>query len=55
MEQAHFYLLPQGIMLKLDSIILQNGLIVAMITVKGAGKILLKYCYFATVMRNCFR
>lgn len=55
MEQAHFYLLPQGIMLKLDSIILQNELVVAMITVKVEGKILLNCCYFATVMRNCFR
>lgn len=55
MEQAHFYLLPQGIMLKLGSVILQNGLVEAMITVKFEGKVLLNHYYFATAMRNYFR
>lgn len=55
MEQAHFYLLLQGIMLKLGSIILQNGFVEAMITVKFEGKALLKHYWFATIMRNYFR
>lgn len=42
-------------MLELGSVILQNDLVEAMITVKLEGKVLLKHYYFATAMRNYFR